>query len=194
MPGTGDKTKPLLALTAIVSPRVQIEGIRLSRSEVRSASALPPGTALRVEYALNGEAKADQDGKRITVCASFTARANIVDGSDSPDPAFHVEAEFLLDYTISSLEGISDEHLQAFGKMNGIYNAWPYWREYVQSMTARMGFPPLALPVLTGEAIQRIYQQQEVATRGEAEGPLEGAAEAAPAAQEGGQGASGEDR
>ena len=26
--------------------------------------------------------------------------------------------------------------------------AWPYWREFVQSMSARMGFPALMVPLL----------------------------------------------
>jgi len=29
-----------------------------------------------------------------------------------------------------------------------ISNAWPYWREFVQSMSARMGFPALTVPLL----------------------------------------------
>ena len=76
-----------------------------------------------------------------------------------------IEGEFLLDYRISAFEEISDEQVAAFGKMNGIYNAWPYWREYVQSMTARMGFPALTLPVLTGETIQRMYEEQEAGAK-----------------------------
>ncbi|HEX9883411.1 MAG TPA: hypothetical protein VGA79_05555, partial [Desulfobaccales bacterium] len=33
-------------------------------------------------------------------------------------------------------------------KINPISNAWPYWREFVQSMSARMGFPALTVPLL----------------------------------------------
>jgi hypothetical protein len=29
-----------------------------------------------------------------------------------------------------------------------ISNAWPYWREFVQSMSSRMGFPALTVPLL----------------------------------------------
>jgi|GEM_PF-1005178 hypothetical protein len=29
-----------------------------------------------------------------------------------------------------------------------VSNAWPYWREFVQSMSARMGFPALTVPLL----------------------------------------------
>ena len=32
--------------------------------------------------------------------------------------------------------------------INPISNAWPYWREFVQNMSARMGFPALTVPLL----------------------------------------------
>jgi len=35
-----------------------------------------------------------------------------------------------------------------FYLVNPISTAWPYWREFVQSMSARMGFPALTVPLL----------------------------------------------
>jgi hypothetical protein len=35
-----------------------------------------------------------------------------------------------------------------FYKINPISNAWPYWREFVQNMSARMGYPALTVPML----------------------------------------------
>jgi hypothetical protein len=32
--------------------------------------------------------------------------------------------------------------------VNPISNAWPYWREFVQNMSARMGYPALKVPML----------------------------------------------
>ena len=32
--------------------------------------------------------------------------------------------------------------------INPISNAWPYWREFVQSMSSRMGFPAMTVPLL----------------------------------------------
>ena len=32
--------------------------------------------------------------------------------------------------------------------INPISHAWPYWREFVQSMSSRMGFPALTVPLL----------------------------------------------
>jgi len=182
MPDTSDQIKSLLALAAVVSPRVQIVGIRLAHSNTSSAPP-PPETPLRIEHGLNGEAEANRDSNQIAVRVSFMVRANAADGSEAAEAAFHVEAAFHLGYTINSFDGISDEHVQAFGKMNGVYNAWPYWREYVQSTTVRMGFPPLTLPVLTGEAILKIYQEQEAAAKRDDDSLPEESAEPAPAAR-----------
>jgi hypothetical protein len=52
--------------------------------------------------------------------------------------SFSIQAEFVLTYKVESLDNITDDHISAFGRMNGIHNAWPYWREYVQSTTARI--------------------------------------------------------
>lgn len=37
----------------------------------------------------------------------------------------------------------SEQHVVAFHGGNAIFNCWQYFREFIQSATARMGFPPL---------------------------------------------------
>jgi preprotein translocase subunit SecB len=76
-----------------------------------------------------------------------------VDPEQLPDanqhPTFQVEAAFAVAYSFDSLEGISPEQITEFGQRNALYNVWPYWREFVQSTTTRMGLPPLKIPLLT---------------------------------------------
>ena len=40
------------------------------------------------------------------------------------------------------------EELQGFADTNALMNGWPYWRELVQSMVAKMNLPPMMVPVL----------------------------------------------
>lgn len=40
-----------------------------------------------------------------------------------------------------------DSFFSAFANVNGMFNAWPYARELVHSTVARMGLPPMILPV-----------------------------------------------
>jgi hypothetical protein len=70
-----------------------------------------------------------------------------------------IEASFCTSFTdISTNDESADKDLNDFEKLasdyfvhslliNPIINAWPYWREFVQSMSARMGFPALTVPL-----------------------------------------------
>lgn len=42
----------------------------------------------------------------------------------------------------------TSEELQGFADTNALMNGWPYWRELVQSMVAKMNLPPITVPVL----------------------------------------------
>jgi hypothetical protein len=42
---------------------------------------------------------------------------------------------------------LDPEDLEHFAFVNATFNAWPYWRELAQSMTQRMGIPPVVVPV-----------------------------------------------
>lgn len=90
----------------------------------------------------------------------FTAGVRLINGEsldaaetqeNVPDDAVYVEIEtdFCAHY---SLDETDDEEkllpaLEEFGRHNVGYHVWPYWREYVQSVCARMGIPPIPVPM-----------------------------------------------
>lgn len=39
------------------------------------------------------------------------------------------------------------EDIRAFSRYNATYNAWSYWREFVQSMSNRLGLPAITIPI-----------------------------------------------
>jgi hypothetical protein len=88
----------------------------------------------------------DVEKDRLLVAPEFHLVAHRAAESASP-PSLLINATFILEYEISSASDLADEQFRAFARTNGIYNAWPYWREYVQSTTARMGLPPIMIPV-----------------------------------------------
>jgi hypothetical protein len=51
-------------------------------------------------------------------------------------------------------------YAEYLGTINPISHAWPYWREFVQSMSARMGFPALTVPLL--EIVPKKTETKEV--------------------------------
>jgi len=84
----------------------------------------------------------------------------------SADDLVNIKAEFILEYAIpkSPVGLVSGEIATAFGKMTGVYNAWPYWREYVQSTVGRLSLPPLTLPLITHASMLAYYAKKEKKT------------------------------
>lgn len=60
--------------------------------------------------------------------------------------ALKVTCSFGLKY--SSEVDISEDFMEIFKVRNIPLNTWPYFREFVQSITQRMNIPPLTLPLL----------------------------------------------
>lgn len=51
---------------------------------------------------------------------------------------------------------IDQSEADVFARVNGIYNAWPYLREYVQTSLVRLGLPPFELPLLRAGAAAQL--------------------------------------
>lgn len=67
-----------------------------------------------------------------------------------------IEALFALTYFVKGpIDKLSDndrvlleaEDIRAFARYNATYNAWSYWREFVQSMSNRLGLPAITIPI-----------------------------------------------
>ena len=58
-----------------------------------------------------------------------------------------VGAKFRLLYSLPDMHRHTPEDLQCFARLNGTFNAWPYWRELVQSLGNRVGLSRLVVPV-----------------------------------------------
>ena len=64
-------------------------------------------------------------------------------------PAVFLEAMFELAYEPrDDDDDPNEDDLEHFAFANATFNAWPYWRELAQSMTQRMGIPPVVIPAL----------------------------------------------
>jgi len=65
------------------------------------------------------------------------------------EPLAEIQVEFTLEYPLDLLppSEMRPALFDAFSKVNGVYNSWPYLREVVQNTFARMALPPVVLPV-----------------------------------------------
>ena len=141
----------LLQLAAMLAPWVQILQIRLTKSAIQTQPInLSEPASLR--HTFDATTNFSQENGTLSVHASLAVSAG---------DFLQIEAEFLLDYSLRKEIPVSEEIASAFGKMNGIYNVWPYWREYVQSVSSRAGMPPVALPLMTSASMLAYYAVKE---------------------------------
>jgi hypothetical protein len=92
----------------------------------------------------SGDAKVAGDQAEIRTDFRFRA----MDSSASQQEALLVECSFLATYAIEPSYKPSESELNAFQAGNAIFNAWPYFREFVQTNIARMSLPIPPVPFL----------------------------------------------
>lgn len=138
------RKKPSVSPGLLVSDRVQIRDVRLMSC---SCKQMPAAMSGKKSYDITSstDVQLNEDQGFIVVIAKFHFEASI--GKKSQQPVLTMDASFVLTYQIDRFEGLTEEGFEQFANLNGIYNAWPYWREFVQNMIGRMGLPPLTIPV-----------------------------------------------
>ena len=75
------------------------------------------------------------------------------------DPPVQVSATFQLQYAVEKVprqRQLLEEALQQVAMMN----IWPYWREFVQSSSVRMGLPPLPVPLFHVAQLEKLIPEQ----------------------------------
>jgi hypothetical protein len=122
-------------------PQVQLRDLRL----LKGACALGVGPVPKVKQsiAVKVTLKPDEVNTAVTI-TEFELSSQDQDGREGP----HIEAAFYAEYTVDGLDEIAPEEVAEFLPAIALGNAWPYWREFVQSMAVRMGLPPLRVPAL----------------------------------------------
>lgn len=129
-----------------VSDRVVIREIALLAAKLTRRN-VPEGMDLPVQVQRQTHAEMNAETKllRVQVDLAFTAR----ESDDSENPAsVEVRATYEVKYEVPDDSNLTQENYDAFGELNGTFNAWPYFREFLQSSLVRMGLPPFTLPVL----------------------------------------------
>jgi len=158
------KTSAKFDLAASVSQRAELESILLVETVARQ-KPLPGEQSANVTVSVSVGIHADRKQGIIQVRPRFVLVGRFEDGGD--DEFLRIEAVFLLQYRLTSFEGLLKANTTAFGEMSGVHHAWPYWREYVQATTVRMGFPALTIPLykpLAGKAPRSSVSSQQKKT------------------------------
>ncbi len=140
-----EKAADALSLAARVARRADLLSVWVESAafDVRDVKAEDAGLA--VQCAQEFERTGDQ--LQVRVRCGLTAQAQV---GKRPNQVIHIKADFVLRYLLGGAEesSLPEEAIDRFARINGVYNAWPYWREFVQNCTMRTELPPLTLPVL----------------------------------------------
>lgn len=144
---------------------VQLENVRFTEAKAKTTIRSPEDISGHAHFLIQTSAKVSQHLKKenvFFVLAEIDAR---LESSESEkEPLATVKAGLELQYKLPKELKVTQKELAIFAGINGIYNAWPYWREFVQSIFLRMGLPPLVLPV---------YRLKDVAEKSTAAGQRE---------------------
>ena len=145
MSKTADELKRLIA-------EVEIEGVRLVEATAETKVRSPADTGA-VDLLVNRTAEISecQDNRTFFIVAKM--RTQLVPEQAQEEPLVSIEASFELQYRLPEEFRVDPDTLTTFAETNGIYNAWPYWREFVQSTLSRMGLPPVVLPLLRAREV-----------------------------------------
>ena len=125
-----------------VSKNIEIQSVQLVETVAKLGVIQSP---MGIELNCNAKTIGIPKEAKVQVEVTFDLVARPHDQQDVV--CLRIHAKYLLQYGLRDFDGIEQEHLDSFGRLNGIHNAWSYWREYVQSITTRMGIPALTVPV-----------------------------------------------
>lgn len=136
-----------IQLAKEIAKFVQLRSIVLKNAHLESSieGNLPPTISINQQHRCLFEEKTDEE-RFINVLAEFKFNASKEEG-DAIGSLAKLEATFLLVYAIPQEAKFDHRCLKHFAELNGIYNAWPYWRELVQTVTGRIGLGGILVPV-----------------------------------------------
>lgn len=131
---------------------VRLVGARLvetsASTRIRTAEDAGPGVSIGIARDVTVPQPAGAG--RFHVLACLTAN---VEAPGADRPLVHVQATFELTYELPEIFHVTQEDLVSFARTNGVFNVWPYWREFLQATLQRMELPPIVLPLLTMKQI-----------------------------------------
>jgi hypothetical protein len=136
--------------------RASISRIRLARARLAAASVdITPDSRIEVAFAIRSKALEGPQGIlrleitfRMTGTERYAAEGVEAIAESKPESKVLVECVYETDYDLMDDFEPTPRHIKAFQDGNAIFNAWPYFREYLQSSLQRMGLPAMAAPFL----------------------------------------------
>ena len=87
----------------------------------------------------------DQNASEVSFVTNYKLEG-VKRSENTEEKVFTITASFLLSYMKTKEVEVTKDFVGVFKENSIELVSWPYFREFVQNMIARMGFPPLTLP------------------------------------------------
>lgn len=129
-----------------VHRHASIAEMRLSRAEVR-ARRVSGSSPVAIELSFKAKRLPSAVGA-LCVEVAFTMVGQAAGAPRNKTPGILVDCVYEVEYALEEGFEPSPIQIKAFKDGNAIFNAWPYFREFLQSSVQRMGLPPLVVPFL----------------------------------------------
>lgn len=130
---------------------VQIEYVRVVEAHLRTSIKSPHDVGHEIEGKIGHAEHIVQSLKNgvfsIRIDFVFGVHSKGEQAKDNSSAPVAVNVSFELSYRVPESMSVSDEELMEFARVNGVFNAWPYFREFVHAALSRMGLPPVIIPV-----------------------------------------------
>jgi hypothetical protein len=150
--------KQIEALRAVQS-NCEIQAVTLLSCNVTRAKA---GTDFREPYSVRpvlSNISSARHGEFLTIEVSFEYSA--WDSSEPPERLFLVNCTFEVTYKMNRDYDPTPDEISSFSRGTAVFNCWPYAREFLRDITARIGQQTPVLPLL------RIIPKKADATAGQ---------------------------
>jgi hypothetical protein len=155
----------LIKLSSAAAPSMHLNEIQIIRSSCeRMPNAPTEESELQISHGFKVSFGHDEAERTVGSMIDFYCRGHFTENEQRND-VFSVKARFLATYSIRENDDVSPESVSAFARLNGVYNAWPYWREFVQNSATRMGLPAIVLPLIMGNQIAEMLADQDAKGR-----------------------------
>lgn len=143
-----EQTREQTSETFALMSRVDLEHVRLIESTAR-CRLRPTGESLDLVFDIDfSPESASKEGNEIIVLTRFNFVVREVQ-AEATAKKIEVVVLFEATYRLTVSEYVpTTAQIEAFRRGNAIFNCWPFFREYVQSVFVRMGCPPPSIPFL----------------------------------------------
>jgi hypothetical protein len=157
-----------ISRAGLIAKQVEIEAVTLRDANLSSTVNpldTPAELALQQEYRARFE-RPTSSPEHLFVYVDFRFSAReVVEGVDRAGGALELTATYLLLYRFVRPDEQPEDALGYFAELNGVYNAWPYWREMVQTVSGRVGLTSIVVPVFRPPS-KRIEEESAPAANG----------------------------